>query len=213
MSRLGPLEHRTELGQGTGSPGPPPRAGGRPAQRLHPSDLEQIAKTHGAICIEDLAVKNMVKNRYLARSIIDAAWGNWTPAAYKADWYGATLAWPPVLRLDQDLLVVRVASEKRWRWRARLCVRGLWSGCDRDTNAAANLAAWARPSIARSPRPRTPKRWAGSPKPVEGGALAVTSVTVELLPKAPIRGRSRNRSPHQRPDRTPEKGGQQMPIR
>jgi putative transposase len=34
-----------------------------------------IAKTHGAICIEDLAVKNLVKNRHLARSIYDAAWG------------------------------------------------------------------------------------------------------------------------------------------
>ena len=35
----------------------------------------QIAKTHGAICIEDLAVKNLVKNHHLARSILDAAWG------------------------------------------------------------------------------------------------------------------------------------------
>jgi putative transposase len=34
-----------------------------------------IAKTHGAICIEDLAVKNLVKNHHLARSISDAAWG------------------------------------------------------------------------------------------------------------------------------------------
>jgi hypothetical protein len=68
--------------------------------------------------------------------------------------------------------------------------------------------AW--PNNVRPPGPRTPKHGAGSPKPVEGGALAITSVTVELLPRAPTRGRSRNRSPRQRPDRTPEKGGQQM---
>ena len=53
----------------------------------------------------------------------------------------------------------------------------------------------ARPSIARSPRPRTPKHGAGSPKPVEGGALAVTSMTVQLPPRPRIPGRSRNRSP------------------
>ena len=52
--------------------------------------------THGAICIEDLAVKNMVKNHHLARSINDAAWGQLgSQLRYKADWYGATLVVAP----------------------------------------------------------------------------------------------------------------------
>jgi putative transposase len=52
----------------------------------------QIAKTHGAICIEDLAVKN----HHLARSIYDAAWGELgSQLRYKADWYGATLVTAP----------------------------------------------------------------------------------------------------------------------
>jgi putative transposase len=52
----------------------------------------QIAKTHGAICIEDLAVKNLVKNHHLARSINDAAWGELgSQLRYKAEWYGAIL--------------------------------------------------------------------------------------------------------------------------
>jgi putative transposase len=55
-----------------------------------------IAKTHGAICIEDLAVKNLVKNRHLARSIYDAAWGELaSQLRYKAAWYGATLVVAP----------------------------------------------------------------------------------------------------------------------
>jgi putative transposase len=171
----------------------------------------QIAKTHGAICIEDLAVKNMVKNHHLARSISDAAWGEiGSQLRYKADWYGAILVVAPRFFassktcsscgwVNQDMtLADRVFACQR---------RDLV--IDRDTMRPPTSLPGARPSTARPPGPRTPKHGAGSPKPVEGGALAITSVTVELLPRAPIGGRSRNRSPRQRNDRTPEKGGQQ----
>jgi putative transposase len=103
-----------------------------------------IAKTHGAICIEDLAVKNLVKNRHLARSIYDAAWGELSSQLrYKAAWYGATLLVAP-----RFFASTKTCSSCGWLcqemtlgeriFRCQNC--GLTA--DRDTNAAANLAAW-----------------------------------------------------------------------
>lgn len=44
------------------------------------------------IAVEDLAVKNMVKNRKLALSITDASWGEIVrQLAYKCQWYGREL--------------------------------------------------------------------------------------------------------------------------
>jgi putative transposase len=103
-----------------------------------------IAKTHGAICIEELAVKNLVKNRHLARSIYDAAWGELaSQLRYKAAWYGATLVVAP-----RFFASTKTCSSCGWLcqemtlgeriFRCQNC--GLVA--DRDTNAAANLAAW-----------------------------------------------------------------------
>jgi hypothetical protein len=35
----------------------------------------RLVKRYDVICVEDLQMKNMVKNRRLAKSINDAAWG------------------------------------------------------------------------------------------------------------------------------------------
>ena len=58
--------------------------------------LQKLSSTlisdNQVICIEDLQVKNMVKNRRLAREISDAAWGEFRRMLeYKSDWYGNDL--------------------------------------------------------------------------------------------------------------------------
>jgi len=51
-----------------------------------------LVRDYDIICIEDLAVRNMVKNRRLSKAISDAAWGEIErQLLYKAEWYGKTV--------------------------------------------------------------------------------------------------------------------------
>lgn len=95
------------------------------------------------ICVENLAVKNMVKNPTLAKSISDANWGELVrQLEYKAGWYGRTVVsidrWFPSSKrcsscgytLDKLDLVTR-------QWACPECN----TLHDRDVNAARNIKA------------------------------------------------------------------------
>jgi putative transposase len=52
----------------------------------------QLVRENQTIVVEDLAIKNMVKNHKLALSISDASWGELIrQLAYKCEWYGREL--------------------------------------------------------------------------------------------------------------------------
>lgn len=102
----------------------------------------ELVKRYDVICIEDLAVKNMVKNHKLAKSISDASWGEFKrQLLYKAEWYGKK-----VIIIDRLFPSSQTCSccHVKWEGTKDLKVR-VWtcSSCgathDRDMNAAINI--------------------------------------------------------------------------
>ncbi|MEH2460101.1 RNA-guided endonuclease InsQ/TnpB family protein [Nostoc sp.] len=103
----------------------------------------QLVRENQTIVVEDLAIKNMVKNPKLAQSISDASWGELIrQLAYKCEWYGRTLVkidrWFPSSKrcgncghiVDKMLLNIR-------EWDCPKC--GMHH--NRDINASKNILA------------------------------------------------------------------------
>lgn len=105
----------------------------------------RLVRENQTLVIEDLTVRNMVRNRKLARAISDAAWSQFrSMLEYKAQWYGreviAVDRWFPSSRLCS---VCGTSQDKM-----PLSVRTWTCHCgavhDRDVNAAKNLLAAGR---------------------------------------------------------------------
>ncbi len=108
----------------------------------HKLSLRMIRENQ-VICAESLAVKNMVKNHCLAKSISDVGWGEFVrQLEYKAQWYGRTL-----IKIDRWYPSSKTCSHCKYVVEELdLEVRGwICPEChtlhDRDTNAAVNILA------------------------------------------------------------------------
>ena len=181
----------------------------------------KLVKTHDRLCIEDLAVANLIRNRHLARPIADAAWGELSrQLAYKATWYGSQLVsaprWFPSSKSCSSCGLVR--HDLGLSQRVFRCDSGD-GGCglaiDRDLNAAVNLAAWAEAehcSAAQTPDPQAGGRATNACGGTGAGHRARDGATGPAIPS----GRKQepiSAGPYGQHDRTPEKGADGHPDR
>ena len=102
----------------------------------------RIIDENQIICIEDLKVKNMVKNHKIARSIADASWSRFVSMLiYKANWYGRTIIKVPSNYPSSQLCSCchfrnpKTKDLKVRKWTCPQC----GTVHDRDKNAAKNI--------------------------------------------------------------------------
>ncbi len=102
----------------------------------------RLVREHQVIAVEDLAVRNLLKNHALARAISDAGWRELrSMLEYKTAWYGRTLAvtdrWFPSTKLCSACGTLR--QQLPLNVREWTCACGAVH--DRDVNAARNVLA------------------------------------------------------------------------
>jgi putative transposase len=122
------------------------------ADFLHRASI-RLVRRNDVIVIENLAVKNMVRNRYLARAISDCGWGEFRrQLAYKSQRYGRKLIvvsrWYPSSKTCSACghLLAELSLGTR-HWTCPSC----GSRHDRDINAAENILAAGRAVARGSP--------------------------------------------------------------
>ncbi|HWS84461.1 MAG TPA: RNA-guided endonuclease TnpB family protein, partial [Ktedonobacteraceae bacterium] len=128
----------------------------------------RIINENQVICVESLAVKNMVKNHCLAKAISDVGWGEFVRQLdYKSQWYGRTLIkidrWYPSSKTCHDCKhVVQDLPLDVREWVCTEC--GVCH--DRDINAARNILAEGLSASAcgGGVRPARAKARAGNPQ-------------------------------------------------
>ncbi|WP_432186478.1 RNA-guided endonuclease InsQ/TnpB family protein [Streptomyces sp. Tue6028] len=103
----------------------------------------RLVRENQTVVIDDLTVRNLLKNRKLARGLLDAAWTELrSMLEYKCAWYGRELVvidrWFPSSRLCGACGTVRERLPLNVReWRCDHC----GSVHDRDVNSARNILA------------------------------------------------------------------------
>ena len=104
----------------------------------------RLVRENSLIAIEDLAIRNMVKNHKLAQSISDCAWGEmFRQLEYKCEWYGRQLVkidrfFPSSKRCYHCGFVVEKLPLDVRSWDCPSCGK---EGIDRDINAGKNILA------------------------------------------------------------------------
>lgn len=132
----------------------------------------RLVRENQTIVIEDLAVRNMLKNRTLARAISDASWAELRfMLEYKARWYGRELIavdrWYPSSKTCSACghLVARLPLNIR-EWTCAAC----GAHHDRDENTAKNVLAAGLAVSACGAGVRPQRRVSGRAVGVEAGS-------------------------------------------
>lgn len=105
----------------------------------------KLIRENQVICLEDLSVKGMERNRKLAKSVTDASFSRFVEMLeYKAEWYGRK-----VIKIDRFYPSTQLCSGCGYKNESIKGLRGLkfreWTcpECgevhDRDLNAARNI--------------------------------------------------------------------------
>ncbi|CCQ69884.1 Transposase, IS605 OrfB [Crocosphaera watsonii WH 0402] len=103
----------------------------------------RLVRENDLIAIEDLAVRNMVKNPKLARAISDASWGEFNrQLEYKCEWYEKELVkidryFPSSKRCGNCGYIVDKLPLNIREWECPKCE----TNHDRDINASQNILA------------------------------------------------------------------------
>lgn len=108
---------------------------------LHKISHQIVHKSHGTICVEDLCVKGMMKNRKLAKSISDVGWGIFYKfLKYKSEWHGKNFL--DIGRFEPSSKMCsncgNIKSDLKLSDREWTCVK-CNSKHDRDINASINI--------------------------------------------------------------------------
>ena len=101
-----------------------------------------LVQQYDVICIEDLVAKNMMRNHRLAKSIVDASWGEFRrQLEYKTVWYGKR-----VVTIDRFYPSSQLCSSCGTKWQGTKDLSTREWTCpvcgvvhDRDHNAATNI--------------------------------------------------------------------------
>jgi putative transposase len=103
----------------------------------------RLIRENQTICVESLAVKQMLQHPTLAKAIADVGWGEiLRQLEYKANWYGRTLVkidrWYPSSKTCSVCgFVLETLDLEERTWTCPQC----GTLHDRDTNAAQNIVA------------------------------------------------------------------------
>ena len=114
---------------------------------------KQLISDNQAIYIESLAIRNMIQNHCLAKSISDSGWNTFVNMLkYKGSWYGCRIIdidrwFPSSKRCHVCGYINNNLTLKDRSWLCPECN----TDHDRDVNASINILTFGRAGIARTP--------------------------------------------------------------